>query len=76
MQLGYSHPVSIKIPEGVKVSIDKNIAILVEGSDKQVVGQFAADVRAVRPPEPYKGKGVRYETEFVRKKAGKTAKGK
>ena len=76
LQLGYSHPVSIKIPEGVKVSIDKNIAILVEGSDKQVVGQFAADVRAVRPPEPYKGKGVRYETEFVRKKAGKTAKGK
>ena len=76
LQLGYSHPVSIKVPEGVKVSIDKSTAILLEGSDKQVIGQLAADIRAVRPPEPYKGKGVRYETEFVRKKAGKTAKGK
>lgn len=76
LQLGYSHPVSIKVPQGIKVSIDKSTAILIEGSNKQVVGQFAADIRAVRPPEPYKGKGVRYETEFVRKKAGKTAKGK
>jgi len=74
LQLGYSHPTRVEIPEGIKVEIDKSVSILISGNDKQKVGQFAASVRAVRPPEPYKGKGVRYEDEFVRKKAGKSAK--
>ena len=56
--------------------MDKSTTIIVEGIDKQAVGQFAASIRALRPPEPYKGKGVRYEGEYVRKKAGKAAKGK
>ena len=76
LSLGFSHPSFVKIPAGIKVSVDKNIAILVEGCDAQQVGQFAANVRSIRPPEPYKGKGVRYDNEVVRKKAGKTAKAK
>ncbi len=75
LQLGYSNPCMIEIPETVKVAVEKSTAISITGVDKQLVGQFAADVRAFRPPEPYKGKGVRYENEFVRKKAGKAAKG-
>lgn len=76
LQLGFSHPCSLKIPEGVEVKVEKNASILITGVNKQVVGQFAADIRALRPPEPYKGKGVRYENEYVRRKAGKAAKGK
>jgi large subunit ribosomal protein L6 len=76
LSLGFSHPSFVKIPTTLKVTVDKNIAILVDGVDKQLVGQFAANVRSIRPPEPYKGKGVRYENEVVRKKAGKTAKAK
>lgn len=76
LSLGFSHPSLVKIPTGIKVSVEKNVAILVEGCDAQQVGQFAANVRSLRPPEPYKGKGVRYENEVVRKKAGKTAKSK
>lgn len=76
LQLGYSHPTHVMIPAGVKVEVDKSVSIKITGTDKQLVGQFAAEVRSVRPPEPYKGKGVRYENEVVRKKAGKTAKGK
>jgi len=76
LALGFSHPSLVKIPAGIKVTVDKNVAILVEGCDAQSVGQFAANVRSIRPPEPYKGKGVRYEDEVVRKKAGKTAKAK
>ncbi|MCF7806444.1 MAG: 50S ribosomal protein L6 [Simkaniaceae bacterium] len=76
LQLGFSHPLSLKIPSGLKVAVDKSTSILIEGCDKQLVGQFAADVRSKRPPEPYKGKGVRYENEYVRKKAGKSAKSK
>lgn len=76
MQLGFSHPTMIDIPKGVQVTVDKGIAILIKGSDKREVGQFAAAVRAMKPPEPYKGKGVRYENEYVRKKEGKAAKGK
>jgi large subunit ribosomal protein L6 len=76
LALGFSHPSLVKIPSGIKVTVDKNVAILVEGCDAQLVGQFAANVRSIRPPEPYKGKGVRYENEVVRKKAGKTAKAK
>jgi len=76
MQLGFSHPAGVPIPEGITVKVEKNTAITITGVDKQLVGQFAADVRILRPPEPYKGKGVRYKDEYVRKKAGKAAKGK
>jgi len=74
LQLGFSHPVELMIPEGIEVKVDKNVNILVSGLDKQRVGQFAADIRAKKPPEPYKGKGVRYKDEYVRKKAGKAGK--
>lgn len=76
MQLGFSHPCLIPIPEGISIAIEKSVAITITGIDKALVGQFAATVRSLRPPEPYKGKGVRYVDEFVRKKAGKSAKGK
>lgn len=76
LQLGFSHPLKVAIPNTIKVTIDKSVMIIITGIDKQAVGQFAAQVRALRPPEPYKGKGIRYENEFVRKKAGKAAKGK
>ena len=76
LQLGFSHPSQLQIPSEVKVAVEKSTLIKVTGIDKQVVGQFAANIRAIRSPEPYKGKGVRYVDEFVRKKAGKAAKGK
>lgn len=76
LQLGFSHPTFVLIPKTVQVAIDKSVSISITGIDKHAVGQFAAAVRAMRPPEPYKGKGIRYENEFVRKKAGKAAKGK
>ncbi len=69
--VGFSHPVEIAIPEGLSVSVDRNVLILVEGISRQRVGQFAADIRSVRPPEPYKGKGIRYVGEHVRRKVGK-----
>jgi large subunit ribosomal protein L6 len=71
LALGFSHPVEMPIPEGIRVSVDRNVLIRIEGIDKQQVGQFAADVRGLRPPEPYKGKGVRYLNEIVRRKVGK-----
>jgi large subunit ribosomal protein L6 len=71
--LGFSHPVLVDVPEGLSVSLDGNTKIVVSGIDKQQVGQFAADIRAFRPPEPYKGKGVRYRGEHVRRKVGKAA---
>jgi large subunit ribosomal protein L6 len=74
LQLGFSHPTLVDIPEGIEVKVDKNTKITIAGADKQAVGQFAARIRAMRPPEPYKGKGVRYKDEYVRKKAGKTGK--
>lgn len=76
LQLGYSHPSQVLIPKGLIVKVEKSVLIMISGIDRQLVGQFAADVRAIRPPEPYKGKGVRYVDEYVRKKAGKAAKGK
>jgi large subunit ribosomal protein L6 len=76
LQLGYSHPTKLKIPKTVQVAVDKSTTIIITGIDKHAVGQFAAAIRAKRPPEPYKGKGIRYEGEYVRKKAGKAAKGK
>jgi large subunit ribosomal protein L6 len=71
LQLGFSHPVVMAIPDGIKVSVDKNTSVRVEGADRQQVGQFVANVRGIRPPEPYKGKGVRYLNEHVRRKVGK-----
>lgn len=73
VQVGFSHPTKISIPEGLTVRVDKNTNIIISGADKQKVGQFAATIRAIRPPEPYQGKGIRYEGEYVRKKAGKAA---
>jgi large subunit ribosomal protein L6 len=76
LQLGFSHPVQLDIPSTLSVVVDKSTTIVISGSDKHTVGQFAAAIRAKKSPEPYKGKGVRYENEYVRKKAGKAAKGK
>ncbi len=76
LQIGYSHPTRLDIPQGVEVKVEKNTAIMITGIDKQVVGQFAANVRELRPPEPYKGKGIRYVGEYVRRKAGKSGKNK
>ena len=72
--LGYSHPIEFPFPEGVKVAVDKNTLVTVTGIDKEKVGQAAAEIRGFRPPDSYKGKGVRYEGEYVRLKAGKSAK--
>lgn len=72
LEVGFSHPVEYKIPEGIDLKAEKN-TVLVEGIDKQKVGQVAAEIRAVRPPEPYKGKGIRYVDEYVRRKVGKKA---
>ena len=72
IRVGYSHPVEMPVPEGLSVKVDANTKLVVEGIDKQLVGQFAADIRSVRPPEPYKGKGIRYRGERVRRKVGKT----
>jgi large subunit ribosomal protein L6 len=74
LQLGFSHPVKLPIPQGISVKVEKNTLINITGVDKRVVGQFAADIRAKRPPEPYKGKGIRYKDEHVRRKAGKAGK--
>jgi large subunit ribosomal protein L6 len=73
LQLGVSHPLALPIPQGLTIKVDKNTLIIITGFDKQLVGQFAATVRSLRPPEPYQGKGIRYVGEYVRKKAGKTA---
>jgi len=70
LALGFSHPVEVPVPEGLEVSVQEN-RIRIQGSDKQQVGQFAADIRKLRPPEPYKGKGIRYTDEHVRRKVGK-----
>ena len=69
--LGFSHPVEMPVPEGLQVSVDRNVIVKIEGINRMQVGQFAADVRSLRPPEPYKGKGVRYVGEQVRRKVGK-----
>ena len=74
LHLGYSHPIKVVPPEGITFSVEKNL-ITVSGIDKQLVGQVAAEIRAKRKPEPYKGKGVRYQGEIIRRKAGKKAIG-
>lgn len=75
MSLGFSHPVKVTPPEGIVFEVPSQTEILVKGASKEQVGQVAADVRAWRKPEPYKGKGIRYEGEHVRRKLGKAAKG-
>ncbi|UCG68886.1 MAG: 50S ribosomal protein L6 [Thermoplasmata archaeon] len=72
LNLGFSHPVQYQIPAGIEVAIDKQTNIFIKGIDKQKVGQVAAEIRGFKPPEPYKGKGIRYEGEFVRRKVGKS----
>ena len=76
LSLGFSHPVTFDIPDGIKIIVTENTNIAIEGIDKQLVGAVAADIRAHYPPEPYKGKGVRYVGEYVRRKQGKTAQSK
>lgn len=71
---GYSHPVELEIPENIKVETEGNTKLTIKGANKQVVGEFAANIRKIREPEPYKGKGIRYSDEYVARKAGKKAK--
>ncbi len=71
MQLGFSHPVIFPIPEGIKIETPKATQIAVRGIDKELVGKVAAEIRALRPPEPYQGKGIRYLGEYIKKKVGK-----
>ena len=73
LQVGYSHPVLVEAPEGISFEVPQPTRVVVSGIDKVLVGQIAANIRKVRPPEPYKGKGIRYEDEHVRRKAGKAA---
>jgi large subunit ribosomal protein L6 len=73
--LGYSHPIEVLLPNGVDMKIDKQTHIVISGYDRQVVGEVASQIRALRPPDPYKNKGVRYTGEALRKKAGKTGAG-
>jgi large subunit ribosomal protein L6 len=73
LSVGYSHPVTVKPRAGISFDVPAPTQLVVKGTDKQVVGQTAAEIRAVRPPEPYKGKGIRYEGEYVRRKVGKRA---
>jgi large subunit ribosomal protein L6 len=74
LDLGYSHPILYMPPQGITLAVEKNTHVVVTGSDRQVVGQVAADIRKFRKPEPYKGKGVQYTGEVIRRKAGKTGK--
>jgi large subunit ribosomal protein L6 len=74
VSVGYSHPVEVTPPDGITLEIEGNNKIIVKGINKELVGQTAANIRKIRPPEPYKGKGIRYEGEYVRRKAGKAAK--
>ncbi|HXV59150.1 MAG TPA: 50S ribosomal protein L6 [Vicinamibacteria bacterium] len=73
--LGYSHPIHFAIPDGIEIKVDKNTHIVVSGADKQLVGQTAANIRALRKPDPYKQKGIRYTGEHLKRKAGKTGVG-
>jgi len=71
MSLGYSHQIEVKAPEGIKLNAPTPTSIVIDGANKEVVGQVAAEIRSLRPPEPYKGKGVKYQGEIIRRKAGK-----
>jgi len=70
---GFSHPQEFEAPAGIEIKLEGTNKVTLSGSDKQAVGDFAAEIRSVRPPEPYKGKGIKYQGEFIRRKAGKTA---
>lgn len=72
LNLGYSNSIFYPIPEGIKITLETNTKVIVEGSNKELVGQVSSEIRSFRPPEPYKGKGIRYENEYVRRKIGKT----
>ncbi|WP_079504256.1 50S ribosomal protein L6 [Mesobacillus jeotgali] len=74
LNVGYSHPVEIEAEKGLEIEVPSNTKIVIKGTDKERVGALAANIRDVRPPEPYKGKGIRYEGEYVRRKEGKTGK--
>lgn len=74
LNVGYSHPVEFDPEKGIEIDVPSNTKVIVKGIDKERVGELAANIRAVRPPEPYKGKGIRYEGEYVRRKEGKTGK--
>jgi len=71
LNLGFSHPVEMLVPEGIKVSVEGNTKIAVTGADKELIGMFAAEIRSKRPPEPFKGKGVKYAEEYIVRKEGK-----
>lgn len=73
LSLGYSHPILYQLPPGVKVKVDKQTIVTLESTNRHVLGEVAAQIRALRPPEPYKGKGIKYSTETIRRKAGKAA---
>ncbi len=74
MSLGFSHPVIVEAPDGITLDVGERNTVIVSGMDKQVVGEIAANIRGLRPPEPYKGKGIKYSTETIRRKAGKAGK--
>jgi large subunit ribosomal protein L6 len=74
LSLGYSHPINITPPEGIDVAIENNTTIIIKGIDKESVGQLAATIRSKRPPEPYKGKGIMYKNEIIKRKVGKSGK--
>lgn len=76
LSLGFSHPVRMDIPDGIQVKVEENTRVVVSGYDKSAIGQFAASIRKWRPPEPYKGKGVKYADEIIRRKEGKAGKKK
>ncbi len=71
MSLGFSHPVEVRAPQGIKLTAPQPTVVIVEGADKEVVGRVASEIRKIRPPEPYKGKGIKYQGEIIRRKAGK-----
>jgi len=73
LQLGFSHPITFTPPVGIAIKVENPTRVVISGADKCLVGQVAADIRGFRPPEPYKGKGVKYEGEYIRRKAGKAA---
>ena len=75
LTLGYSHPIAYQLPPGVTAKVERQVVVTLEGGDREVLGQTAAAIRKLRPPEPYKGKGVKYSTETIRRKAGKAAAG-
>lgn len=75
LTLGYSHPIVYQLPPGVTAKVDKQVTVTLESADRQLLGAVAAEIRELRPPEPYKGKGIKYATETIRRKAGKAAAG-